>query len=31
VLIILSGSLWVMYHMNTNMMPMGAEQAAQMD
>ena len=26
VLIVISGSMWVMYHMNANMMPMHAEQ-----
>ena len=26
VVITLSGSLWVMYHLNTNMMPMTTEQ-----
>ncbi len=30
VMIAFSGSVWVMYHLNTNMMPMTAEQAGQM-
>ena len=30
VVITLSGSLWVMYHMNTNMMPMSAQDAHNM-
>ncbi|KAB8314465.1 cytochrome o ubiquinol oxidase subunit IV [Tolypothrix campylonemoides VB511288] len=29
VVIVLAGSLWVMHHMNTNMMPSGHEHAAQ--
>ena len=30
VVIALSGSLWVMYHLNTNMMPMSAQDMSQM-
>ena len=30
VVIVLSGSLWVMYHLNANMMPMSASQMSQM-
>ena len=30
VVIALTGTLWVMYHMNTNMMPMGAEMSSNM-
>ncbi len=30
IVITMSGSLWVMYHMNTNMMPMSLEDMKQM-
>ena len=29
VVIMLSGSLWIMYHLNTNMMPMNAQDPSQ--